>query len=111
MVDRRSKKEKGEVELDEKFDTLSGLHADQFSQELKLRLSFARVMLRMPSIVLYEESEDGDSDMLDLLLGKKSASGLVAACKLPTVEKCDRVVVIDKKTGRIGEEGTYVELI
>ena len=79
------------------------------------RLAIARVFLKDPAIVVLDEatsSLDSESErlveeaMLDLL---RNRSTLIIAHRLSTVQRADRVVVLDR--GRITEEGRHAELL
>lgn len=101
--------------LVEGFDTLVGERGVKLSGGQRQRLAIARVFLKNPAIVILDEatsSLDSESERLveqameELLQGR---STLIIAHRLSTVQRADRVVVIDR--GRIVEEGRHGDLV
>ena len=101
--------------LIEGFDTLVGERGVKLSGGQRQRLAIARVFLKNPAIVILDEatsSLDSESERLvekamqRLLRGR---STLIIAHRLSTVQRADRVVVIDR--GRIVEEGHHADLL
>lgn len=101
--------------LVEGFDTLVGERGVKLSGGQRQRLAIARVFLKNPAIVILDEatsSLDSESERLveeameELLQGR---STLIIAHRLSTVQRADRVVVIDR--GRIVEEGRHSDLL
>lgn len=101
--------------LPEGFDTRVGERGVKLSGGQRQRLAIARVFLKNPALVILDEatsSLDNESERLveeameDLL---RNRSTLIIAHRLSTVQRADRVVVIDG--GEIVEEGKHAELI
>ena len=101
--------------LVEGFDTLVGERGVKLSGGQRQRLAIARVFLKNPAIVILDEatsSLDSESERLveqameELLQGR---STLIIAHRLSTVQRADRVLVIDR--GRLVEEGRHVDLV
>lgn len=101
--------------LVEGFDTLVGERGVKLSGGQRQRLAIARVFLKNPAIVILDEatsSLDSESERLveeameELLQGR---STLIIAHRLSTVQRADRVVVIDR--GRVVEEGRHSDLL
>jgi subfamily B ATP-binding cassette protein MsbA len=101
--------------LVEGFDTLVGERGVKLSGGQRQRLAIARVFVKNPAIVILDEatsSLDSESERLveqameELLQGR---STLIIAHRLSTVQRADRVVVIDR--GRLVEEGRHSELV
>lgn len=101
--------------LVEGLDTLVGERGVKLSGGQRQRLAIARVFLKNPAIVILDEatsSLDSESERLveeamqELLRGR---STLIIAHRLSTVQRADRVVVIDR--GRVVEEGSHADLV
>jgi subfamily B ATP-binding cassette protein MsbA len=79
------------------------------------RITIARALVRNPSILVLDEatssldtaSEKAVQQAIDRL--REGRTTLVVAHRLSTVQKADRIVVIDK--GRVADQGTHEELI
>ncbi len=102
-------------DLPEGLGTLVGENGVKLSGGQRQRLAIARALLRnAPVLVLDEatsaldtESERHVQAALEALM--RGRTTLVIAHRLSTVEKADRVVVLDR--GRIAETGTHRELL
>jgi ATP-binding cassette, subfamily B, bacterial MsbA len=101
--------------LPDGLDTRVGERGVKLSGGQRQRLAIARVFLKDPAIVVLDEatsSLDSESErlveeaMMDLL---RNRSTLIIAHRLSTVQRADRVVVLDR--GRITEEGRHAELL
>jgi subfamily B ATP-binding cassette protein MsbA len=101
--------------LVEGFDTMVGERGVKLSGGQRQRRAIARVFLKNPAIVILDEatsSLDSESERLveqameELLRGR---STLIIAHRLSTVQRADRVVVIDR--GRMVEEGRHADLL
>ncbi|MFL5581411.1 MAG: ABC transporter ATP-binding protein [Gemmatimonadaceae bacterium] len=101
--------------LPQGLDTRVGERGVKLSGGQRQRIAIARVFLKDPAVVVLDEatsSLDSESERLverameELLEGR---STLIIAHRLSTVQRADRVAVLDH--GRIVEEGTHVELL
>lgn len=101
--------------LPDGFETRVGERGVKLSGGQRQRMAIARVFLSNPAILVLDEatsSLDTESErlveqaMVDLLRGR---STLIIAHRLSTVQRADRVIVLDR--GRIVEEGTHGVLL
>lgn len=103
------------LELSEGYDTNVGERGDSLSGGQRQRIAIARSLLQNPPILIFDEATsalDYESERiimenLDKIAGTRTL--LMIAHRLTTVEKCDRIIVMDK--GQIVEMGTHAELV
>lgn len=101
--------------LPDGFDTLVGEHGVKLSGGQKQRISIARVFLKRPTILIFDEatssldteSEELIQDAMDRLCENRTA--LINAHRLSTVCKADYTYVL--RDGRVVEEGTHDDLL
>src|SRR2546430_135333 len=97
------------------MDTIVGERGVRLSVGQRQRVAIARALLRDAPILLLDEatsSLDNESEFLvqqalDRLM--RGRTTIVIAHRLSTVERADRILVLDR--GRIVEEGTHSELL
>ncbi len=97
------------------YDTLVGERGVKLSGGERQRVAIARAMLKpAPILVLDEATSSLDSisesyiqDAFNELMKEKTS--IVIAHRLSTVQKMDRIIVLEK--GKIAEEGTHKELL
>lgn len=98
------------------LDTLIGENGVKLSGGQRQRLAIARALLKNASVLILDEATsalDSESERLvqsalDNLL-KSSRTTIVIAHRLSTVERADRIVVLDR--GMIVESGTHASLM
>ncbi len=97
------------------LETKVGEHGDKLSGGQKQRISIARALIRHPKVIILDEA----TSALDALSEKEVTYALenmsdkcttfIVAHKLATIEKADKIVVID--SGTVAECGTAKELM
>lgn len=103
------------ISLPEGYNTLVGNRGIKLSGGEKQRLSIARVILKDPKIIIFDEATSSLDSLSEAYIQKamdpllKGRSALVIAHRLSTVLRADRLIVLDK--GNLVESGTHTELM
>ena len=103
------------LDLPDGYDTWIGERGVKLSVGQKQRISIARVLLKDPPVVIFDEATsnvDTETEVkIQEALGNltKGRTTLVIAHRLSTLHQADRILVI--KEGHIVEEGVHTDLI
>ncbi len=100
--------------LPQGLDTIIGEGGQAMSTGEKQLLAIARVLCRNPSLLVLDEASSAIDSKTEKLLEQplehcfKGKTVLIIAHRLSTVQRADRIIVLDK--GRIIEQGSHHEL-
>ena len=101
--------------LPEGFDALVGEHGVKLSGGQKQRIAIARVFLKNPPVLIFDEatsSLDTESEQLIQIAMERLCKGrttLIIAHRLSTVRTADLTYVL--QSGKVVEQGTHTQLI
>ncbi|XP_055486778.1 ABC-type oligopeptide transporter ABCB9-like, partial [Leucoraja erinacea] len=100
--------------MDHGFDTDVGEAGGQISAGQKQQIAIARALVRQPRILVLDEATSSLDAHTELsiqraLAREPAAAALVIAHRLTTVQRADRIVVLEG--GRVVERGTHPQLM
>ncbi|CDW88003.1 abc transporter family protein [Stylonychia lemnae] len=112
-IDQRSQELKDQ-NLHQGFNVDCGLKGCKLSGGQKQRIAIARAIIRKPKMLILDEAtsalDEASQRKVQVALDNimKDRTSIVIAHRLSTVEKCDRILVLE--SGRLVEEGGFQEL-
>ena len=115
ILDTRTEEEKGKAQLHEGYLINAGNRGSKLSGGQKQRIAIARAVIRKPKILLLDEATSALDEVSQQKVQQalervmENRTSLVIAHRLTTVEKCNRLVVLED--GKIAEEGSFQELM
>ncbi len=101
--------------LPDKYQTVVGNRGIKLSGGEKQRISIARVILKTPRIIIFDEATSSLDSVSELYIQKamvpllKGKTSFIIAHRLSTVLAADQILVVEK--GRIAEVGKHADLL
>lgn len=101
--------------LPKRFDTLVGNRGLELSGGERQRVSIARVLLKDPSLLIFDEATSSLDSISEASIQKainpliSTRTSIIIAHRLSTIQSVDMILVI--KEGRIVERGSHKELL
>eukprot|EP00347_Sterkiella_histriomuscorum_P022139 403331544 len=113
IIDERPEELKN-MQMSKGFQVDCGIKGCKLSGGQKQRIAIARAIIRKPKMLILDEAtsalDEASQRKVQVALDNimKDRTSIVIAHRLSTVEKCDRILVLE--SGRLVEEGGFQEL-
>ena len=101
--------------LEKGLETTIGERGSRLSMGQRQLISFARILLQNPSILIMDEATASVDPLTELSIQHatdvlmQGRTSIIVAHRLSTIKKADRIIVVDK--GKIVEEGNHDSLM
>lgn len=101
--------------LEDGLETIIGERGSRLSMGQRQLISFARILLQNPSILIMDEATASVDPLTELSIQHatdvlmQGRTSIIVAHRLSTIKKADRIIVIDH--GKIVEEGNHDDLL
>ncbi|MHA1309713.1 MAG: ABC transporter transmembrane domain-containing protein [Candidatus Helarchaeota archaeon] len=103
--------------LPDKYDTFLIENGSNISIGQRQLIAFARALITDPKILILDEATSSVDPYTETLIqdalnkARQGRTTIIIAHRLSTIKNADRIIVLDKKTNGIIEEGTHEDLL